>query len=136
MEEKSIDSYKLACVIARFLDDKSANDISILNISNVSSFADYFVISSAQTSTQVKALTENLNEKIKNTFGRLPLGRENDLKNRWNLIDYGDVIVHILQSDERKTYAIEKFWNHAFCIPQETWMNESEEYSEYKNIER
>ena len=57
-------SYKFACVIARILDEKIASNISILNISNVSSFADYFVICSAQTSTQVKALTENLSEKI------------------------------------------------------------------------
>lgn len=133
---EEITSYKLACVIARFLDEKIAKDISILNISNVSSFADYFVICSAQTNTQVKALTENLADKVKTTFKRLPLGRENDIKNRWNLIDYGDVVVHILHQDEREAYAIEKFWNHAFQIPQETWLKESVEYSEYENIER
>ena len=133
---EELTSYKFACIIARVLDDKIASNISILNISNVSSFADYFVICSAQTSTQVKALTENLTEKIKSTFSRLPLGRENDAKNRWNLIDYGDVVVHILQEDERSTYAIEKFWNHAFSIPKETWLKESTEYSEYNKIER
>ncbi len=132
---EEITSYKLACVIARFLDEKLAKNISILNISNVSSFADYFVICSAQTNTQVKALTENLTDKVKSTFTRLPLGRENDAKNRWNLVDYGDVVVHILHQDERETYAIEKFWNHAFSIPEETWLKESEEYSEY-NVEK
>ena len=126
-------SYKFACIIARFLDEKLAKNISILNISNVSSFADYFVICSAQTNTQVKALTENLTDKVKTKFSRLPIGRENDIKNRWNLIDYGDVVVHILHQDERETYAIEKFWNHAFSIPEETWLKESEEYSEYEN---
>ncbi|MCQ2753855.1 MAG: ribosome silencing factor [bacterium] len=125
-------SYKLACIIARFLDEKIAKDISILNISNVSSFADYFVLCSAQTTTQVKALTENLTDKIKTTFSRLPLGRENDIKNRWNLVDYGDVVVHILHQDDRDAYAIEKFWNHSYSIPQKTWLEESEEYSEYK----
>jgi ribosome-associated protein len=134
--DEKIVSYKFACVIARFLDDKIASDISILNISNVSSFADYFVICSAQTSTQVKSLTENLTEKVKSVFTRLPIGRENDEKNRWNLIDYGDVVVHILQQDERNTYAIEKFWNHAFSIPRDTWLKESEEYSEYKEIRK
>lgn len=129
---EDISSYKFACVIARILDEKVAKDISILNISNVSSFADYFVLCSAQTNTQVKALTENLSEKIKSTFGRLPLGKENDVRNRWNLIDYGDVVVHILHQDDREAYAIEKFWNHAFSIPEETWLKESEEYSEYK----
>ena len=127
----TITSYKFACVIARFLDEKIAKDISILNISNVSSFADYFVICSAQTNTQVKALTENLTDKVKTTFSRLPIGRENDIKNRWNLIDYGDVVVHILHQEEREAYAIEKFWNHAFSVSEEEWMKESEEYSEY-----
>mgnify|MGYP002868844929 CR=1 FL=1 len=129
---EEITSYKFACAIARFLDEKIAKDISILNISNVSSFADYFVISSAQTNTQVKALTENLTDKVKAIFSRLPIGKENDLKNRWNLVDYGDVVVHILHQEDRDAYAIEKFWNHAFSIPHETWLKESEEYSEYK----
>lgn len=133
---EELTSYKFACIVARFLEEGIAKDISILNISNVSSFADYFVICSAQTSTQVKALTENLSDKVKSTFSRLPIGRENDVKNRWNLIDYGDIVIHILQQDEREAYAIEKFWNHAFSVPQETWMNESKEYSKYENIER
>ena len=131
-----ITSYKFACIIARILDDKIASNISILNISNVSSFADYFVICSAQTTTQVKALTENLFEKIKSIFSRFPLGKENDEKNRWNLIDYGDVVVHILKEEERATYAIEKFWNHAYSIPRDTWLKESIEYSEYEKNER
>ena len=131
---ENISSYKFACILARFLDEKLAKDISILNISNVSSFADYFVLCSAQTNTQVKALTENLTDKVKSVFSRLPRGRENDLKNRWNLVDYGDVIVHILHQEDRDAYAIEKFWNHAFSIPAETWLNESEEYSEYKKV--
>ena len=129
---ENISSYKFACVVARILDEKIAKDISILNISNVSSFADYFVICSAQTNTQVKALTENLADKVKSLFKRLPLGKENDQKNRWNLIDYGDVVVHILHQDDREAYAIEKFWNHAFSVPRESWLKESEEYSEYK----
>lgn len=133
---EELTSYKFACIVARFLEEKIAKNISILNISNVSSFADYFVICSAQTNTQVRALTENLADKVKQTFARLPIGRENDVKNRWNLIDYGDVIVHILHQDERETYAIEKFWNHALSIPEETWLEESKDYSEYENIER
>jgi len=133
---EEITSYKFACIVARFLDEKIAKDISILNISNVSSFADYFVICSAQTNTQVKALTENLTDKVKTTFSRLPMGKENDMKNRWNLVDYGDVVVHILHQEDRDAYAIEKFWNHAFSIPRDTWLKESEEYSEYKAVER
>src|SRR5574344_224107 len=110
---KDVTSEKLSSVIARILDDKKGKDISILNISNVSVMADYFVICSSDTSTQVRALTSYVRERIKDIFERIPTGQENDLKNRWNLLDYGDVVVHILHKEERETYAIEKFWNHA-----------------------
>src|SRR5574344_2187811 len=125
---KEINSEKLSAVIARILDDKKGSDISILNIQNVSVFADYFVICSADTSTQVRSLTSYVREKIKDLFERIPAGEEKDLKNRWNLLDYGDVIVHILHKDERQTYAIEKFWNHALRLDEEIWREESKEY--------
>ena len=131
MKENNIDSQKLACVVARVLDDKLASNISILNISNVSSLADFFVIASADSPTQVKSLMSHVKEMIKKHFERSPIRMENDLKNRWNLLDYGDVIVHILHKDERETYAIEKFWSHAFSISEETWKKASQEYSEY-----
>lgn len=128
---KEVKSDKLSSVIARILDDKLGKDISILNISNVSVLADYFVICSADTSTQVRALTSYVREKVKDLFERLPNGQESDLKNRWNLLDYGDVVVHVLHREERETYAIEKFWNHAFKVSEEKWKKDSEEYSEY-----
>ena len=127
-----ITSYKLACVIARILDEKLGKDIAILNISNVSSFADYFVICSADASTQVKALTEAVKLRVRELFSRQAVRIENDMKNRWNLLDYSDVVVHILHKEERELYAIEKFWNHAFSVSEEEWLKESEEYSEYK----
>lgn len=126
-----INSHKLACVIARVLDDKLANDITILNISNVSSLADFFVIASADSPTQVKALMQHVKEMIKTHFERAPIRMENDLKNRWNLLDYGDVVVHILHKTERETYAIEKFWSNAFSIAEDEWKEASKEYSEY-----
>ena len=130
--ENEVTSYKLACVIARVLDEELGKDITILNISNVSSFADYFVICSAEASTQVKALTEAVKLKLKEHFSRQPVRIENDQRNRWNLLDYSDVVVHVLHKEERETYAIEKFWNHAFSVSQEEWRKESEEYSEYR----
>ena len=128
---KDIDSKKLACVIAGTLDDKLGKDITILNISNVSSLADYFVIVTGDSTPQVKALMETTKEKVKSTFSRLPVRQENDTKNRWNLLDYGDVVVHILHKDERETYAIEKFWNHAYSILEDEWRETAKEYSEY-----
>jgi ribosome-associated protein len=127
----SVTSDELSSIVARVLDDKKGKDISILDISKVSVLADFFVICSADTSTQVRALTSYVREKIKDLFNRIPNGEENDLKNRWNLLDYGDVVVHILHKEERETYAIEKFWNHAFRVDREVWLEKSKEYSEY-----
>ena len=103
----------------------------VLSVANICVLSDYFVIASASSTSQVKGLTSSLREKIKELFGRIPNGDENDLKNRWNLLDYGDVIVHIMHFEQRETYALEKFWNHALKVPREEWEEESKEYSVY-----
>ena len=128
MEE--ISSYKFACAIARALDEKKGVDIKILNIANVSVLADYFVICSGDSTTQVRALSEHVKAKVKEIFQRKPCGDEKDGKNRWNLLDYGDVVVHVLYKEERETYAIEKFWNHAFTVEEEKWLAESEVFAD------
>ena len=124
----------MACIIARVLDDKLAKNIAILNISHVSSLADYFVIVTGDSTPHVKALMEEVKDRIKKIFNRMPLRMENDARNRWNLLDYGDVVVHILHKDERETYAIEKFWNNAFSIPEDEWKEVSKDYSTYGNV--
>ena len=128
---EELDSKKLACVIARILDDKLGKNITILNISNVSSLADYFVIVTGDSTSHVKALMNETKDKIKEIFSRSPLRVENDARNRWNLLDYGDVVVHILHKEERETYAIEKFWSNAFSINENEWREISKEYSKF-----
>ena len=127
---EDISSYKFACAIARALDEKKGVDIKILNIANVSVLADYFVICSGDSTTQVRALSEHVKAKVKEIFKRKPCGDEKDGKNRWNLVDYGDVVVHILHREERETYAIEKFWSHAFTVEEEKWLAESEIFAD------
>ena len=125
-------SKKLACAIARFLDDKLASDIQILNISHISVMSDFFVIASASSTPQVRGLTQEVRDKVKEHFSILPKSTENDAKNRWNLLDYGDVVVHIMHQEERQTYAIEKFWNHALKINREEWLDETKEFAKYE----
>ena len=124
-------SKKLACIIARVLDDNKGKDIVILNVSNVSVLSDYFVIVTATSTPQVKGLTNNVRDKIKELFNRLPNSLENDSKNTWNLLDFGDVVVHIMHHEQRDLYKIEKFWNHALKVEREVWEEESKEYSQY-----
>lgn len=132
MTTQDMDSKTFSCVIARFLDDKLGKDIAILNIGHVSSLADYFVIVTGDSTPQVKALMETVKEQAKKQLGRVPLRMENDAKNRWNLLDYGDVVVHILHKEERETYAIEKFWNNAFSISEDEWKELSKDYTTYE----
>ena len=129
--KEDVSSKKLSSIIARFLDDKKAQEILVLSVANICVLSDYFVIASASSTSQVKGLTSSLREKIKELFGRIPNGDKNDLKNRWNLLDYGDVIVHIMHFEQRETYALQKFWNHALKVPREEWEEESKEYSVY-----
>lgn len=126
-----MNSKQLACIVARIADDKLGKNISVLNISNVSSLADYFVLVTGDSTPQVRALTEEISKRIKDLFSRLPVKTERDSKNRWNLLDYGDVVVHIMHKDERDTYAIEKFWNNAYCINEDEWLELSKDYSVY-----
>lgn len=132
IERKDITSKKLASVVARILDDSKAQDIVILNVAHVCVLSDYFVVASATSTTQVKGLTSMVREKIKEHFGRIPAGDENDAKNRWNLLDYGDVVVHIMHFEQRETYALEKFWNHAFKLERDEWEAESKEFARYE----
>ena len=122
-------SYKMACTVAKILDNKLAKDITILNIRNVSTIADYFVICSAETTTQVKAFSGYVEDLVEKVFKVTPKGIEADLKNRWHLLDYGDIIVHIMHREEREFYTIEKFWSHACKINQEEWEKEAGELS-------
>ena len=130
-EKQQIQSEKLASVIARILDDNKAIDTLIINVSNVCSLSDYFIIASGSSTTQVRGLTENVRKKIKELFKRIPLNTEDKKANRWNLLDYGEVVVHIMHPEMRNTYNIEKFWSHGMNVPREVWEENSKEYSQY-----
>ena len=126
-------SEKLASVMARILDDNKAKDIVILNVSNVCSLSDYFIIATGTSTPQIRGLTENLRKKIKDIFKRIPIGEETERQSKWNLLDYGEVVVHIMSESERETYKIEKFWSHALILDREVWAANSKEYAQSEN---
>ncbi len=129
----NITSEKFASIIARILDDNKAQDIVILNVSNVCSLSDYFIIATGSSTPHFIGLTETVRKKIKDIFKRIPMGEETEKQNRWNLLDYGEVVVHIMHSVERENYKIEKFWSHALTLDREVWEKESKEYSIYED---
>ena len=135
MEENKIPSEKFASIIARILDDNKAKDIVILNVKNVCSLSDFFIIATGTSTTQGQGLTQTVRKKIKDYFKRIPLGDETEKQNYWNLLDYGDVVVHIMHYESRENYKIEKFWSHAMTLDREVWEEQSKEYSIYEKDE-
>ena len=103
---------ELAMKIAAYASDKKANDILLLNMEGLSPVTDYFVICSASNSMLVKAIADNIEDKLaeEEIFFTHKEGYSDA---RWILMDYGDVVVHIFQSELREFYKIEELWADA-----------------------
>jgi ribosome-associated protein len=108
----NLNGEKLALKVVEVLDDKKAQDIDVLNIKNVSLLADYFVICSGNSTTQIKALADAVEEKLAE-LGRVPIHKEGYASARWILLDYGEVVVHIFHHESRSFYNLERLWSDA-----------------------
>lgn len=98
-----------ALKIAALALDKKAADLVILEMKNLTSFTDYFVICTGESSTQVSAISDNITDGMKKD-GLRPAGIEGLSQARWVLLDYSDVIVHIFDRETRIYYDLEKLW--------------------------
>jgi ribosome-associated protein len=107
-----MDSETLARLAAEASDDRKAVDIRLIRVDEVSSLADWFVISSGLSDVQVRAIARSVEDQIEDATGRLPLRREGQKEGKWMLLDYGEVIVHVLTPSERSYYDLEAFWGH------------------------
>ena len=88
----------------------------MLDISQASSFADYFVIASTGSDRQIDAILETIDEELRKAEKIRPRGREGTPETGWVLLDYGDVIVHIFGADERAFYDLESLWTSAVPV--------------------
>ncbi len=87
----------------------------MLDIRNVASFADYFVIASGGAVRQIRAMIDAVEEVVSGD-GLKPMGREGEADSGWVLIDYGDVIVHLFAPEERAYYDLEGLWHRAVPV--------------------
>ena len=109
----SISSQQLALQIAAAAEDKKAQDIVLLKVSEVSYLADYFVIVTGFSQTQINAIAESIEEKLEEQFGLQPVRVSGKREGSWIVEDYAEVIVHIFLPEEREYYNLEAFWGHA-----------------------
>ncbi len=95
--------------VCKELDERKAVDITVLNVSHLTVVADYFVICTARSNKQVKALAEYVSEKLEDA-GVPTLRSDGVREGKWAVLDFGSVIVHIFNDDTRMFYCLEKLW--------------------------
>ena len=103
-----MESEALAKKIMTILEEKKATDILALDISEISTLADYFILASAENGRQLDALEDAVEEGI-----HLEVNKEGESSSGWILMDYRDVVVHLFTKEQRAFYDLEKIWSDA-----------------------
>lgn len=106
-DQKSIISKILTCI-----DDKLGEDPMVLDVHRISSVCDYFVIASASSLRQVKAIVDEIEDELSEQNIDL-IRKEGHNSKRWVLLDYGDIVIHIFHKEDRQFYNLEKIWKDA-----------------------
>ncbi|MDO5336921.1 MAG: ribosome silencing factor [Eubacteriales bacterium] len=100
---------EMAVLACKALDEKKGKDIKVIDIHKVSVIADYFIIASGSNSNQVDAMVDNVQEQL-GRAGFEPKQIEGTRNSSWILMDYGDVIVHVFDEENRLFYDLERIW--------------------------
>jgi len=100
---------ELALKVAKLLDDKKAQDVTVIDIGLKASFADYFIIASGGSERQMSALVDNVEDMLE-PLGVFPKSIEGKRTSGWTLMDYGDVVINVMTVDMREKYNLERIW--------------------------
>ena len=111
-----MDANKLAEIAVSALEDIKARDITVIDVSPLSSLFERMIIASADSTRQTKALANHVQEKIKQARGTV-YGIEGEQSGEWVLVDCGDVIVHVMQPAVRQYYNLEELWGGRLPLP-------------------
>lgn len=112
-DTKTANSDRLIEVICESLLEKKAEEITVLDVHELTTLADMFVICHATTDVQIKAIANNVSERTKEELNEKPWKEEGKDNKRWVILDYVNVVVHIFKKELRDYYALEKMWNDA-----------------------
>jgi ribosome-associated protein len=101
-------------LIVSIIQDKKGKDIVSLDLRKIpEAIADYFVICHGESTTQTRAITDHLEEEVRNQANIKPFHIEGRSNGEWCLLDFGDVVVHIFQREKREFYQLEDLWSDA-----------------------
>lgn len=108
-----MDSRKLALLCREFADNKKAEDIVILDVRKLSSVTDFFVVASGTSEPHLRAIIDEVKDKLREDHGLRPRAVDGSTHAAWVVLDYFDVIVHVMRGDTRERYDLESLWGDA-----------------------
>lgn len=108
----TLDTLQKAALAARLADEKKAEDIVVLDVRGLCNFADAFVICTGNSRVQLNAICEGINQGFKKA-GMKSTRDDQDRRANWMALDYGDVVVHVMSSEARNFYRLERLWGDA-----------------------
>jgi ribosome-associated protein len=108
-----MESKKLALLCRKLADDRKAENIVILDVCKLSSVTDYFVIATGTSEPHLRAIVDEITEKLREDYGIRPRATDGALRTAWVVLDFFDVIVHVMRTDVRELYNLEGLWGDA-----------------------
>jgi ribosome-associated protein len=118
----STDATYRALVAAAAADDKKGNDIVVLDVGDIISITDYFVIASGGNTRQVRTIVDSIEQRLREQADARPRAEEGREGGTWVLLDYGDIVVHVFLDETREYYSLERLWADA---PRVDWESAS-----------
>jgi ribosome-associated protein len=113
-----MDSRKLALACRELADNKKAEDIVILDVRELSSVTDYFVIASGTSEPHLRAIVDEITDRLREDHNLRPRAIDGTFQTAWVVLDFFDVIVHVMRQDVRDRYDLETLWGDAPRIKQ------------------
>lgn len=108
-----MDSKKLAQLCRDFADNRKAEDIVVLDVRKISSITDYFVIASGTSEPHLRAIVDEITDRLRGDHGVRARATDGNIRAAWQVMDFFDVIVHIMRKDIREHYDLEGLWGDA-----------------------
>ena len=108
-----MNSNELALACVKFAENRKAENITVLDVRGVTSVTDFFVICSGSSEPHLKAIINEIREKVFETYHVHPTSMDGMVGTSWVVLDYYDVIIHVMRSDTRERYDLENFWGDA-----------------------
>lgn len=129
------DTIELAAIAAKAADEKKAANIAVIDVSDVMAISEVFVLASADNERQVRSIVEEIEDEL-TAVGQEPKRREGNRENRWVLLDYGMLVIHVQRNTERDFYGLDRLYRDCPLIPVEgiEVMQRPEEWDEEDDI--